>query len=188
MIKRMIKRHDLTPVQRQMQTNFDDYYEETAEGGQGTGELDRLRAVIEDRRREKSLGESKLNGNRIEILDLYKEHSDNDPDCASRFQELPAYLENKSRNYDYLPLTKSTDYNHMIRRSHLNQQAMQNLRPSPETNIRRRLFQLRSQLETKHHQLSGEENSYLNHTTDTNIWENDGVIAARKLLKKNDNL
>jgi hypothetical protein len=25
-------------------------------------------------------------------------------------------------------------------------------------------------------------------STETNIWENDGVIAARKLLKKNDNL
>jgi hypothetical protein len=24
--------------------------------------------------------------------------------------------------------------------------------------------------------------------TESNIWENDGVIAARKLLKKNDNL
>ena len=30
MIKKMIRRHDLTPVQRQMQTNFDDYYEEAA--------------------------------------------------------------------------------------------------------------------------------------------------------------
>ena len=78
MIKKMIKRHELTPVQRQMQTNFDDYYEENA--NQGSEELERLRGVIEDRRREKSLGESKLNGNRIEILDLYKEHSENDPD------------------------------------------------------------------------------------------------------------
>jgi hypothetical protein len=25
-------------------------------------------------------------------------------------------------------------------------------------------------------------------TIESNIWENDGVIAARKLLKKNDNL
>jgi hypothetical protein len=61
-----------------MQTNFDDYYQETEQNG--SEELERLRGVIEDRRREKSLGESKLNGNRIEILDLYKEHSDNDPD------------------------------------------------------------------------------------------------------------
>jgi hypothetical protein len=61
-----------------MQTNFDDYYQETEQNG--SEELERLRGVIEERRREKSLGESKLNGNRIEILDLYKEHSDNDPD------------------------------------------------------------------------------------------------------------
>jgi aspartyl-tRNA synthetase len=143
MIKKMIRRHDLTPVQRQMRTNFDDYYEEAA--NQGSEELERLRGVIEDRRREKSLGESKLNGNRIEILDLYKEYSENDPDNPLRFQDLPAYLANKSRNYDYLPLTKSTDYNHMIRRSHLNQQAMLH-RPLPlhNNNIQRRLMQLRT--------------------------------------------
>ena len=67
-----------------------------------------------------------------------------------RFQDLPAYLANKSRNYDYLPLTKSTDYNHMIRRSHLNQQAMLH-RPLPlhSNNIQRRLMQLRTQMDEK---------------------------------------
>lgn len=105
-----------------MQTNFDDYYEETAASGNyEREEMDKLRAIIEDRRRERSLGESNVNGHRIELLDLYKEHSEKDPDNqGKRFQDLPAYLANKSRNYDYVPLTKSTDYNHMIRRSHAN--------------------------------------------------------------------
>jgi len=68
MVKQIVKRHNLKPLN----TNFDDYYQETA--GSLSPELQRLRHVIEERKRLKEEEELLRVGDnsRIVALDRYR--------------------------------------------------------------------------------------------------------------------
>lgn len=71
MIKQIVKRHNLKPLN----TNFDDYYQETS--GSLSPELQRLRHVIEERKRAKEEEELLRVGenSRIVALDRYRTES-----------------------------------------------------------------------------------------------------------------